>query len=74
MVRNLFRSQEHIPVLEKAEIQMEEPTPLIYMNEKNEVVKEFIGGGPKEKLVPLLDETYEEAVKTVRAAVSKKQK
>ena len=35
------------------------------MNEKNEVVKEFIGGGPKEKLVPLTEETYEEALKIV---------
>lgn len=48
-----------------AEIQIEEPTPLSYMNEKNEVVKEFIGGGPKEKLVPLMEETYEEALKIV---------
>lgn len=48
-----------------AEIQMEEPTPLSYMNEKNEVVKEFIGGGPREKLVPLMEETYEEALKIV---------
>lgn len=50
-----------------AEIQIEEPTPLSYMNEKNEVVKEFIGGGPKEKLVPLMEETYEEALKIVKA-------
>jgi hypothetical protein len=48
-----------------AEMQIEEPTPLIYMNEKNEVVKEFIGGGPKEKLISLMDETYEEALKIV---------
>lgn len=46
-----------------AEIRMEEPTPLIYTNEKNEVVKEFIGGGPKEKLIPLMEEPYEEALK-----------
>ena len=48
-----------------AEIQIEEPTPLIYMNEKKEVVKEWIGGGPKEKLIPLMEETYEEALKLV---------
>lgn len=50
---------------DSAEIQIEEPTPLSYMNEKNEVVKEFIGGGPKEKLVPLMEENYEEALKIV---------
>jgi hypothetical protein len=48
-----------------AEIQIDESTPLTYMNEKNEVVKEFIGGGPKEKLIPLMEETYEEALKIV---------
>jgi hypothetical protein len=48
-----------------AEVVIEEPTPLTYMNEKNEVVKEFIGGGPKEKLIPLMEETYEEALKIV---------
>ena len=50
-----------------AEIYMKEPTPLIYMNEKNEVVKEFIGGGPRERLIPLMEEDYEEAVKIVEA-------
>ena len=48
-----------------AEIQMQEPTPLTYMNEKNEVVKELIGGGPREKLIPLMEETYEEALQIV---------
>lgn len=57
-----------------AEIQIEEPTPLIYMNEKNEVVKEFIGGGPKENLVPLMEETYEEAVKIVSTTPNQNQK
>ncbi len=51
-----------------ANIQVEEPTPLIYLNEKNEVVKEFIGGGPSEKLIPLMEETYEEALKIVETA------
>ena len=36
------------------------------MNEKNEVVKELVGGGPKEELIPLLEEPYEEALKIVR--------
>lgn len=49
-----------------AEIQIADPFPFIYMNEKNEVVKELIGGGPKEKLIPLLEEPYEEALKIVR--------
>lgn len=57
-----------------AEIQIEEPTPLSYMNEKNEVVKEFIGGGPKEKLVPLMEETYEEALKIVGTIARQTQK
>lgn len=57
-----------------AEIQIEEPTPLTYMNEKNEVVKEFIGGGPKEKLIPLMEETYEEALKIVGTTLRSDQK
>ncbi len=57
-----------------AEIQIEEPTPLIYMNEKNEVVKELIGGGPKEKLIPLMEETYEEALKIAGIASSAEQR
>ena len=48
-----------------AAIIIEEPTPLIYMNEKNEVVKELIGGDPTEKLIPLMNEPYEEALKIV---------
>ncbi len=48
-----------------AEIQIEEPVPFIYTNEKNEVVKELVGGGPNEKLIPLMEETYEEALKIV---------
>lgn len=55
-----------------AEIQIEEPTPLTYMNEKNEVVKEFIGGGPEEKLIPLMEETYEEALKIVGTTPNQK--
>lgn len=51
-----------------AEIQIDEPTPLVYMNDKKEIVREWIGGGPEEKLIPLMDETYEEALKIVNAA------
>jgi len=50
-----------------AEIVVAEPTPLTYMNEKNEVVREFIGGGPEEELIPLFEEPYEEALKIVQA-------
>lgn len=57
-----------------AEIQIEEPAPLTYMNEKNEVVKEFIGGGPKEKLIPLMEETYEEALKIIGTTPRQNQK
>src|SRR3989344_2784126 len=53
-----------------AEIQIEEPTPLIYVNEKNEVVRELIEGGPTEELIPLMEETYEEALKIAGATPS----
>ena len=51
----------------KAEIITQEPTPFTYMNEKNEVVKEMIGGGPVEELIPLFEETYENALQIVQA-------
>lgn len=57
-----------------AEIQLEEPTPLTYRNEKNEISKKFIGGGPKEKLVPLMEESYEEALKIVETTPGSTQK
>ncbi len=66
-VASVFLAKDKI-FYRAAEIQMQEPTPLIYMNEKNEVVKELIGGGPREKLIPLMEETYEEALKIVRTA------
>ena len=57
-----------------AEIKIEEPTPFIYMNEKNEVVKELVGGGPREKLVPLKEESYEEALKILGISPPESQK
>ena len=42
-------------------------SPITYVNKKNEVVKKLIGGGPRERLIPLMEEDYEEAVKIVEA-------
>lgn len=64
-VAHVFFSGKKI-FYDKAEVQVDEPTPLIYENEKKEVVKEMIGGGPKERLVPLFEESYEEALKALR--------
>lgn len=64
-VAHVFFSGKKI-FYDKAEVQVDEPTPLIYENEKKEVVKEMIGGGPKERLVPLFEESYEQALKALR--------
>jgi hypothetical protein len=48
-----------------AEIHIQKPTPLTYMNDKNEIVREFIEGGPRERLIPIMNESYEEALKIV---------
>ena len=41
-------------------------SPLTYMNEKNEVVKEMIPGTLEENLIDLMNEPYEEALKIVQ--------
>ena len=46
-----------------AEIRVQKPIPLSYVNEKNEAVTTLIEGGPVEELVPLMEEPYEEALK-----------
>ncbi|MBX9745007.1 MAG: hypothetical protein K2X08_07355 [Chlamydiales bacterium] len=48
-----------------AEMKMTAAIPLIYMNEKNEVVKKMIPGTLQEDLVDLMNEPYEEALKIV---------
>ncbi len=48
-----------------AEIQTQDPIPRIYINEKNEVVKELIIQEPEEELVSIMEESYEEALKIV---------
>ena len=51
-----------------AEMKMTAATPLIYTNEKNEIVKKIIPGQLEEALVDLMNEPYEEALKTVGTA------
>lgn len=50
---------------EAAEIDIEEPTSITYTNEKHEVVKEFIEGYISDKLISLMNEPFEEALKIV---------
>lgn len=57
-----------------AEMKMTTAMPLIYMNEKNEVVKKMIPGHPEEDLINLMNEPYEEALKIVETASSQNQK
>ena len=49
-----------------AEMKMSEPVPLTRINKNNEWTKELIPGKLQEELVPLLEETYEEALKIVQ--------
>jgi hypothetical protein len=57
-----------------AEIQIDEPTPLTYMNDKNEIVRELIESDPQINLVPLMNEPYEEALKIVESNSPQKSK
>lgn len=57
-----------------AEMKMTAATPLTYMNEKNEVVKEMIPGTLEENLIDLMNEPYEKALKIVKAASTPNQK
>lgn len=57
-----------------AEMKPTAATPLTYMNEKNEVVKEMIPGTLEENLIDLMNEPYEEALKIVKAASTPNQK
>jgi len=48
-----------------AEMKMTAATPLIYMNEKNEVVEKLIPGQLEEELIDLMNEPYEDSLKIV---------
>ena len=48
-----------------AEMKMSAPIPLARINANNEWTKEIIPGKLQEELVPLMEETYEEALKIV---------
>lgn len=48
-----------------AEMIMSEPIPLTRINSNNEWTKELVPGKLQEELVPLMEETYEEALKIV---------
>src|SRR5690606_25794011 len=50
-----------------AEMKMSEPIPLTRIHKNNEWTKELIPGKLREKLVPLMEEPYEEALKIVEA-------
>src|SRR5690606_32663545 len=51
-----------------AEMVMSAPFPLTRINKNNEWTKEIIPGKLQEELVPLMEETYEEALKIVGTA------
>ena len=48
-----------------AEMKMTAPVPLTRMKSNDEFVKEIVPGELQEKLIPLMEETYEEALKIV---------
>ena len=57
-----------------AKIIIKEPIPFTYTTRDNQTVTEVIEGGPREKLVPLMEEPYEEALKILRISPPESQK
>lgn len=57
-----------------AEMKMSNPIPLTRINKNNEWTKELKPGKLQEELIPLLEETYEEALKIVGIAPPPNQK
>ncbi len=57
-----------------AEMKMSNPVPMTYMNKNNEWITEIKPGELRETLTPILEETFEEAVKIAGAPSNPSQK